>query len=78
MTSGTQNKGKIPRSMLTMSGRTIKPSNHIILDPRKADQLFKDRVKLAFKGKSLRLTAEDGSEVIVPPRSDILVNFYEG
>lgn len=75
MTSGTQ--VKMNRSFLTMSGRAIKDSNHIVIDKRNSEQLFRDRVKLAFKGKSLRLTAEDGSEVIVPPRADILVNFYE-
>lgn len=68
---------KMNRSYIAISGKSIERSNHIIVDERTTKQLFADRVSLTLKGKSMRLRDEEGKEVVIPPRADIAVNFFE-
>lgn len=68
---------KMNITYLAVSGRAIENSNHTIVDGRTAKQLFADRVSLTLKGKSMRLRDEEGKEVVIPPRADIYVKFYE-
>ena len=67
----------MPRSFLTISGGGIEPREHLIEDARTAKQLFKARVDLLFEGKSMWLKDEEGKEVVVPAKADVMVNFYE-